>query len=61
LLSGMEKVDTDVGRWLLAGEPVGVMAKPAGGNPRLYFELRREGQPVNPLPWFAEYRGKDRG
>jgi len=61
LLSGMERVDTDVGQWLLAGEPVGVMAKPVGGKPRLYFELRREGQPVNPLPWFAEYQGKNRG
>lgn len=61
LLSGLERVDTDVGQWLLAGEPVGVMAKPAGGKPRLYFELRREGQPVNPLPWFAEFREKNRG
>jgi septal ring factor EnvC (AmiA/AmiB activator) len=61
LLSGMERVDTSVGQWLLAGEPVGVMAKPDGGHPRLYFELRREGQPINPLPWFAEYRGRDRG
>ncbi len=61
LLSGMERVDTSVGQWLLAGEPVGVMARPDGGNPRLYFELRREGQPINPLPWFAEYRGRDRG
>jgi len=57
LLSGMERVDTGVGQWLLAGEPVGVMAKAGDGNPRLYFELRRDGQPVNPLPWFAEYRG----
>jgi septal ring factor EnvC (AmiA/AmiB activator) len=61
LLSGMERVDTGVGQWLLAGEPVGVMAKAGNGNPRLYFELRRDGQPINPLPWFAEYRGKDRG
>ncbi len=61
LLSGMERVDTGVGQWLLAGEPVGVMAKAGDGNPRLYFELRRDGQPINPLPWFAEYRGKDRG
>lgn len=61
LLSGMERVDTRVGQWLLAGEPVGVMAKSGGGNPRLYFELRREGQPINPLPWFAEYRSRERG
>lgn len=61
LLSGLERVDTDVGQWLLAGEPVGVMAKPSNGRPRLYIELRQEGQPVNPLPWFAEYRGKDQG
>jgi len=61
LLSGLERVDTDVGQWVLAGEPVGVMAKPSGGKPRLYFELRREGQPVNPLPWFAEFREKKRG
>lgn len=61
LLSGLERVDTSVGQWLLAGEPVGVMANPNSGHPRLYFELRREGQPINPLPWFAEYRGRDRG
>jgi septal ring factor EnvC (AmiA/AmiB activator) len=61
LLSGMERVDTSVGQWLLAGEPVGVMPSRDGGHPRLYFELRREGQPINPLPWFAEYRGRDRG
>lgn len=60
LLSGLERVDASVGQWLLAGEPVGIMPKPDSGNPRLYFELRREGQPINPLPWFAEYRGRDR-
>jgi septal ring factor EnvC (AmiA/AmiB activator) len=60
LLSGLERVDASVGQWLLAGEPVGIMPKPESGNPRLYFELRREGQPINPLPWFAEYRGRDR-
>ncbi|MCG8542983.1 MAG: peptidoglycan DD-metalloendopeptidase family protein [Alphaproteobacteria bacterium] len=61
LLAGMVRVDTAVGQWLLAGEPVGVMAKSKDGVPRLYFELRRRGQAVNPLPWFVEYRDKVRG
>lgn len=61
LLAGMTRVDTGVGQWLLAGEPVGVMAKSNTAAPRLYFELRRKGQPVNPLPWFVEYRNKVRG
>ena len=61
LLAGMDQVDTGVGQWLLAGEPVGLMADSKNGIPRLYFELRRRGQPVNPLPWFAEYRKRARG
>ena len=61
LLAGMVRVDSAVGQWLLAGEPVGVMARSKDGVPRLYFELRRRGQAVNPLPWFVEYRDKVRG
>jgi septal ring factor EnvC (AmiA/AmiB activator) len=61
LLAGMVRVDTAVGQWLLAGEPVGVMARSKNAVPRLYFELRRKGQPVNPLPWFVEYRKRVRG
>jgi septal ring factor EnvC (AmiA/AmiB activator) len=52
LLAGLGRTDAIVGQWLLAGEPVGVMGRPAaGGNPELYLELRRDGQPINPLPW----------
>ena len=61
LLAGMDQVDTGVGQWLLAGEPVGSMADSKNGTPRLYFELRRRGQPINPLPWFAAYRKRARG
>jgi len=61
LLAGMANVDTSVGQWLLAGEPVGAMANSDKEGPRLYFELRRRGQPVNPLPWFVEYRKRVRG
>ncbi|MDH3699748.1 MAG: peptidoglycan DD-metalloendopeptidase family protein [Alphaproteobacteria bacterium] len=61
LLAGLAQVDGSVGQWLLAGEPVGVMARSKDGTPQLYVELRRGGQPVNPQPWFAQSANKARG
>jgi septal ring factor EnvC (AmiA/AmiB activator) len=65
LLAGLERIDAVVGQWLLAGEPVGVMAGADGAassrNPKLYVELRRTGQPINPLPWLAQTGDKVRG
>ncbi len=61
LLAGMAHIDTSVGQWVLAGEPVGVMAEPGVRNPTLYVEFRREGQPINPLPWMAARKGKVSG
>jgi murein hydrolase activator len=52
LLAGLDRVDQLVGQWLVAGEPVGVMAQ-GDRKPRLYLELRYKGQPINPLPWLA--------
>ncbi len=49
LLAGMDRIDSHVGQSLLAGEPVGIMADTA--DPTLYMEIRRDGHPVNPLPW----------
>jgi len=49
LLAGMERIDINVGQALLAGEPVGVMSSTE--EPTLYMEIRRDGHPVNPLPW----------
>ena len=61
LLAGMGRIDVIVGQWLLGGEPVGVMDRVDKNykeeNPSLYIELRRGGEPINPLPWLAE-RGK---
>ena len=51
LLAGLSRIDCVVGQWLMAGEPVGRMGRPVDGNPELYIELRRNGQPINPLPW----------
>jgi len=70
VLAGLDRVDAVVGQWLLAGEPVGVMAGPgagpgtgsgaasATGRPKLYLELRRDGQPVDPVPWFGAAEAK---
>ena len=52
VLAGFARVDVVEGQWLLAGEPVGIMsAAVSGAKPELYVELRRGGQPINPLRW----------
>ena len=61
LLAGMGRIDGVLGRRVLAGEPVGVMGSDPGGAYRLYVELRRDGQPVDPLPWLAAADGKVSG
>ncbi|GAB0117280.1 murein hydrolase activator EnvC family protein [Acidisoma sp. 7E03] len=55
VLAGLDRLDVSVGQRLQTGEPVGVMAgwnpsHPAD-RPKLYLELRRDGNPVNPTPW----------
>ena len=61
LLAGLETIQAVVGQWFLAGEPIGIMGSPQGGNPELYLELRRTGQPINPLPWLATTENKVQG
>ncbi len=56
LLAGLARIDTTLGETVLAGEPVGVMGNPPRGRPVLYLELRRNGQPINPLPWLTAQR-----
>jgi septal ring factor EnvC (AmiA/AmiB activator) len=60
LLAGMRRVDASLGQRLLAGEPIGVMGTRKEGT-RLYVEVRRKGQPINPLPWFTATTDKVRG
>ena len=60
LLAGLDRIDGTVGDWLVAGEPVGAMAS-GEPKPRLYLELRHDGQPINPLPWLATRETKVSG
>ncbi|UCH72637.1 MAG: peptidoglycan DD-metalloendopeptidase family protein [Rhodospirillales bacterium] len=53
LLAGLERLDTSVGQWVLAGEPVGAMGETSLEGAGLYLELRRDGQPINPQRWIA--------
>ena len=53
LLAGFSRIDSVLGQWLLAGEPVGVMGPGKENVPSLYVELRRNGESINPLPWLA--------
>lgn len=69
LLAGMTRIDGIVGQNVLAGEPVGAMGQTrseessnAGSDkPALYIELRRNGTPVDPRPWFVASDRKARG
>ncbi|MCH8082265.1 MAG: peptidoglycan DD-metalloendopeptidase family protein [Proteobacteria bacterium] len=63
LLAGLGTINSSVGEWVLAGEPVGLMPevrlasadgnKP-GASSRLYLEIRKDGEPINPLPWLRQ-------
>lgn len=61
LLAGLGRIDTNAGQWVLAGEPIGAMGPRNNSQPTLYLELRRNGQPINPLPWLAAGNQKVRG
>lgn len=49
-----ESLLRDVGDWVSPGEPITTVGNSGGtGETGVYFELRRDGQPVNPAGWVA--------
>ena len=62
LLAGMERIDVDLGQFVLAGEPVGLMGATRWASastfgmgstqPILYVEFRKDGRAIDPTPWW---------
>jgi murein hydrolase activator len=73
LLAGLGRIDSALGESVLAGEPIGIVGNPVGGNPgntaatgdgkssRLYLELRHNGRPIDPMPWLGASTDKVNG
>lgn len=63
LLAGMDRIDAELGQFVLTGEPVGVMGATQWASastfglgstqPILYVEFRKDGRAINPTPWWA--------
>lgn len=51
LLWGMSSSYVSVGQSVQQGEPVAKMADRASGEPELYMEVRKGGEPMNPAKW----------
>ena len=61
LLWGLSTLEVEVGDDVRTGQIVGVMATDVASPPELHVEVRRNGRPVNPLPWLAASSNKVRG
>ncbi len=53
VLAELGRIDALLGQRVLAGEPVGTLSQGSAEPPQLYVELRRNGRPIDPGPWFA--------
>jgi murein hydrolase activator len=69
LVAGLAQIDVQPGQFVLAAEAIGTMSaqsKSAGDQsqsaaPVLYIEFRKDGQPIDPDPWWAGGQQKVQG
>jgi septal ring factor EnvC (AmiA/AmiB activator) len=69
LLAGLSQIDVQLGQFVLAGEPVGVMSgagrsslgKAQDNAPILYIEFRKDQRPIDPDPWWVDASRKVQG
>jgi septal ring factor EnvC (AmiA/AmiB activator) len=54
LYGHLNSVQVSRGDRVEAGTPLGASGRNPSGNPTLYFELRIDGQPVDPLQWLQK-------
>jgi septal ring factor EnvC (AmiA/AmiB activator) len=54
VLAGLDAISTVQGRPVTAGQAIGRMAE--AGEPELYLEARRNGEPVDPGRWVRQAR-----
>ena len=68
VLAGMDRIDVQLGQFVLTGEPVGSMGNrklaEAGAlnilsrQPVLYIEFKKDGKSIDPSPWWANSTDK---
>lgn len=50
----LDEIQVAVDDVVLAGQPIGTVGETGSlGGPSLYFELRRQGSPIDPVPWLS--------
>ncbi|HUI22412.1 MAG TPA: peptidoglycan DD-metalloendopeptidase family protein [Methylocella sp.] len=64
VLAGMDKINVNVGQFILAGEPVAIMGNGSvktaaaiaigAAQPILYVEFRKDGVAIDPGPWWVK-------
>ena len=54
LIAGLGKIDTVVGQSVGSGEPIGSLGSQTGVRPSVYYELRLNGQPIDPARKFSD-------